>query len=250
MSSNKMKSCLVKCFLPILIAVSVLVSCSRPASPQRLAFAARLAPGSEKAYRERIAKPGAELAETLHGQGLRDLSVYGKRDLLFLCVDYDGRRAIAKTESFVARELAFLNEENSFVPLNSNRPAGWQRLEEIFMYQNPTVPPGGSNFRMAPITWLTPEYTAQYRENHAHPWPALLKNMTNQAMERFSIHQGGPYLFAYVEQRKGLPPQAPLTEAEQAKLNEWNAFALKVLRHPFPDGKGVWQGTDLVLHVP
>lgn len=248
MNSKTLKCCLVRCFFAISITGLVLASCARPNSPQRLAFAARLAPGCEIAYLERLAKSSAEISG--QRKGLRNLSVYGKRDLVFLWVDWDGKRSAAPLETFVPRELPFLNDAVAFVPLNSNSPAGWQPLEEIFIYQNTHVPSGGSNFRMAPITWLTPEHAAQYRENHAHPWPALLKNMTNQAMERFSIHQGGPYLFAYVEQRKGLPPQAPLTEAEQAKLKEWNAFALKVLRHPFPDGKGVWQGTDLLLHIP
>jgi L-rhamnose mutarotase len=57
--------------------------------------------------------------------------------------------------------------------------------------------------RFAWVTGLKPDRAVYYENLHAHPWPAVLKQIKASHMQNFSIHEreidGKLYLFAYLE---------------------------------------------------
>src|SRR5882757_7988543 len=57
--------------------------------------------------------------------------------------------------------------------------------------------------RYAWVTGLKPDRAADYENLHAHPWPAVLKQIKASHIQNFSIHEreieGRLYLFAYLE---------------------------------------------------
>jgi L-rhamnose mutarotase len=57
--------------------------------------------------------------------------------------------------------------------------------------------------RYAWVTGLKPEKAEYYRQLHAQPWPAVLKEIKTCHIRNFSIHEreidGKLYLFAYLE---------------------------------------------------
>lgn len=110
--------------------------------------------------------------------------------------------------------------------------------------------------RHAWITGLKPEKAAQYRDLHAHPWPAVNRMLKECHIQNFSIYEreidGRLYLFAYLEYTgRDFDADMKKMAADPETQRWWKET--DPCQSPLPDAaaKGkIWGDMKEVYHLP
>lgn len=208
----------------------------------RSMYGSRLNAGDFESVKTRLGQLVRDHQGDLEKQAVTRLLVFGKEYLLFVHLE---RKGGGDTLNLIAT-FPWLKDPALTGLGGSETP--WQPMERVFLFEQPSLPKGGSNVTQAPTTLLRDSFETAYLSNHAHPPAALLTSMSNQGMEHFAIYKRGSNMVALFDQRRGLElPKAPFTEEDRAVLSNWSAFAEKALLSPFPGRKGVWQNTEWVV---
>lgn len=109
--------------------------------------------------------------------------------------------------------------------------------------------------RFAWITGLKAEKSAYYKDLHAHPWPAVTKQIKSCHIQRYSIYvkkiEGKEYLFSYLEYTgKDFAGDMKKMAADPETRRWWKET--DPCQAPLPDAKAkgaIWSDVTEVFHL-
>ena len=214
---------------------------------------ARLKPEARAEYLKRHANPWQGVLKSLRNAGYGNFSIFMRGDTLCAYHDLTEKPAIPEVltpeEKKENEDWGKLHALTSFYDPKVER---WDNMKEIFFMDNPKLPAGGTIKRTAMISHLRPEFAEQYKKNHANPWPAVIKDLRNAGIDRFSIfiEENTNTLFGYIETKEGVEiPKDPLTDEDKAKTKEWGEFADKALQPFNKENNSIWQPMESIFFM-
>ena len=109
--------------------------------------------------------------------------------------------------------------------------------------------------RFAWVTGLKPEKAAYYKDLHAHPWPAVMKQIKDSHIQNYSIFEkeidGKLYLFSYLEYTgKDFDADMKKMAADPETQRWWKET--DPCQQPLPDAAArgkIWSDTQEVFHL-
>jgi L-rhamnose mutarotase len=106
------------------------------------------------------------------------------------------------------------------------------------------------------VTGLRPEKAATYEDLHAHPWPGVLKKISESHIRNYSIHkieiEGKLYLFSYFEYTGNDFEADMAAMGEDAETLRWWEQT-DPCQLPLPAAQaegGIWTSAEEVFYHP